>query len=129
MGRASPEPFGRQHAALARRLQELVATARAGVAGFDAQEAVATRLAASAGPMASESWIAAQQALSRLVEQHGVTTRAAGDVDALAGNRLDGQRWIRPSDREAIAAAAAEVAEINDMQADVIDRLNRQLAR
>ena len=79
--------------------------------------------------MASESWIAAQQALSRLVEQHGVTTRAAGDVDALAANRLEGQHWIRPSDREAIAAAAAEVGSINNAQSEAIRRLTAQLER
>jgi hypothetical protein len=79
--------------------------------------------------MASESWIAAQQALSRLVERHGITTRTAGDIDALAANRLEGQHWIRPSDREAIAAAAAEVGSINNAQAEAIRRLASQLAR
>ena len=104
---------GRSTRRLPSALQALVETARAGVPQFDAQESEATRLAAAAGPVSSESWIAAQQALSRLVEQHGVTTRAAGDIDALAANRLDGQHWIRPADQQAIAAAAAEVASIN----------------
>ena len=93
------------------------------------RQAVADRLAAAAGPMASESWIAAQQALSRLIEQDGVTTRAAADIDALAASRLEGQHWIRPADQQAIAAAAAEVAAINEAQAAAIDRLTSQLAR
>ena len=122
-------PAGPVDAALAAQLEALVETTRAAAPQFNAQESVATRLAAAAGPMASESWIAAQQALSRLVEQHGVTTRAAGDIDALAGNRLDSQHWIRPADREAIAAAAAEIGAINDAQADAIRRLASQLAR
>ena len=122
-------PTGAVSPALAQQLQALVEAARAGTAAFNAQESEASRLAAAAGPMASESWIAAQQALSRLVERHGVTTRSAGDIDALAGSRLEGQRWIRPADREAIAAAAAEVASINESQSNAIQRLSGQLAR
>ena len=122
-------PSGPVNAELAQRLEALMATARAGVPQFNVQESEATRLSAAAGPMASESWIAAQQALSRLVEQHGVTTRAAADIDALAANRLEGQHWIRPADREAIAAAAAAVGSINDDQSAAIARLTSQLAR
>ena len=79
--------------------------------------------------MASESWIAAEQALSRLIEQYGVTTRAAADIDALASGRLEGQRWIEPADREVIAAASAEVAAISQAQSEAIRRLTDQLAR
>ena len=122
-------PTGPVDAALAARLNVLAETVRAAAPQFNAQDSEATRLAAAAGPMASESWIAAQQALSRLVEQHGVTTRAAGDIDALAASRLEGQHWIRPADREAIEAAAAEVASINIPQAEAIRRLASQLAR
>ncbi len=122
-------PTGPVDAALAQQLQALVDTARAGTSPFNAQESEAARLAAAAGPMASESWIAAQAALSRLVERHGVTTRAAGDIDALAANRLEGQHWIRPADQQAIAAAAAEVASINRAQTEAIGRLTGQLAR
>jgi hypothetical protein len=115
--------------ALAGRLSALVAEVNSSVPAFEAREAEASRLAAGAGPEASESWIVAEQALSRLVEQYGVTTRAAADIDALASSRLDGQRWIAPADREAISAAAAEVASIGARQAGAIDRLKEQLAR
>lgn len=96
---------------------------------FDAREAEASRLAAAAGPAASEGWIAAEQALSRLVEQYGVTTRAAADIDALAASRLEQQRWIAPAERETIAAAASEVAAISQRQAEAIERLKDRLAR
>lgn len=122
-------PAGPVNAELAARLNALVEAARAGAPAFKAQEAEATRLAAAAGPMASESWIAAQQALSRLVEQYGVTSSAAADIDALAADRLEGQRWIRPADRNAIASAAAAVGEINEVQSASIDQLTKQLAR
>ena len=122
-------PTGTVDPALTEQLRALVSTVRAGASEFEAREATASRLAAGAGPMASESWVAAQQALSRLVEQHGLATRVAADIDALASSRLEGQRWIRPADREAIAAAAADVAEISGPQAAAIDRITDQLAR
>jgi hypothetical protein len=115
--------------ALAERLQALVSSVRATAPAFETREAEASRLASQAGPMASESWVAAQQALSRLVEQHGETTNAAANIDALASDRLEGQHWIKPADREAIAAAAAEVAAINDSQAAAIGRIAEKLAR
>jgi len=114
---------------LASQLAGLVGEARSGVTAFDAKQATAERLATGAGPMASESWVAAEQALSLLVEQHGVTTRAAANIDALGSSRIQGQRWIRPTDQQAIAAAAAEVAAISGRQAEAIDRLTSQLAR
>jgi hypothetical protein len=79
--------------------------------------------------MASESWVAAEQALSLLIEQRGVTTRAAADIDELGSSRLATKHWIRPADQQAIAAAAAEVAAISDRQSAAIDRLKEQLAR
>jgi hypothetical protein len=122
-------PSGPVDAALAGRLDALVGQARGGVSKFETKRADAERLAAAAGPTASESWIAAQQALSLLVEQFGVTTKAASEIDALAASRIEGQHWIRPADQQAIAAAAAEVGAINEAQAAVISRLRDRLAR
>lgn len=122
-------PTGSPDAALAERLNVLVAAVRGAVPAFEARETEASRLASAAGPIASESWIAAQQALSQLIEQYGVTTQAAADIDALASARIENQRWIQPADREAIAAAAAEVADISNSQAAAIGRLKDQLAR
>jgi hypothetical protein len=42
---------------------------------------------------------------------------------------MQGQHWIRPSDQEAITAAAEEVGSINSAQAEAIRRLTSQLAR
>lgn len=122
-------PSGPVDAALAARLGELVGAARAGAPRFEARLADAERLAVAAGPMASESWVSAQQALSLLIEQFGVTTRAAADIDELASTRLEGQRWIRPADQQAISAAAAEVRAISQPQAAAIERLQNQLGR
>jgi hypothetical protein len=122
-------PVGTVDPALAARLSTLVSSARFAEPTFNAREAEASRLAASAGPMASEGWVAAQQALSQLVKQYGATPQVAADIDALASGQLGGQHWIRPADRQAITAAAAEVAEISDRQAAAIDRIKDQLAR
>ena len=116
-------------AALATSLAELVDEARAGQGAFDARQAEAERLAAAAGPTASESWIVAQQALSLLIEQYGLTTLVAANIDALGSERLKSQRWISPADQQALAAAAADVAAISDRQSAAIDRVRDRLAR
>ena len=125
----SDVPPGSVDPALARKLGELVAEARAGAPAFDMREAEATRLAAAAGPVSSESWVAAQQALSRLVEQFGVTTRVAADIDGLASARLESNRWISPADRQAIESAASAVAAIGEPQAAAVARIRERLAR
>jgi hypothetical protein len=114
---------------LANRLEALVADARGGVSAFESREAEASRLAAGAGPAASESWVAAQRSLSRLVEQWGVTTRAAAEIDALAAARLQSQKWIGPANRQAITSAAERVEAINTPQAAAIARIREQLDR
>lgn len=122
-------PAGTADQALVARLGELVSQVRAGTPAFDARLEEASRLASAAGPEASEGWVVAQSALSLLVEQDGVTTRAAADIDALAAVRLDKQKWIAPADQAAISSAQSEVGEISDRQAAAIARLRDQLAR
>ena len=125
---AGETPSGPVDASLAAKLSDLVGQARAGIPQFDARLTSAERLAAAAGAPASESWVAAQQSLSLLIEQFGVTTQAAASIDELVSSRLEGQRWIRPADQQAISAAAAEVREISDRQSAAIDRLKDRLA-
>ncbi|QDP20014.1 hypothetical protein [Sphingomonas xanthus] len=126
---ASSEPVGATDPALIARLAELTGRAGEGVERFSALEANASRLAAAAGPEGGESWIAAQQALSRLIEQFGVTTRAGADIDALAGEQLGTKRWISPADQAAISQASASVAALADRQSVAIDRIRGRLAR
>ena len=122
-------PLGRVSPEVSARLESLVSTVRAGTAEFDARAAETSRLTAAAAPEASESWIAAQQALSRLIEQYGVTTRAAADIDELAASRIKAQGALLSADREAIAAAAAEVGAINQAQAATVARIREALNR
>jgi len=123
---SAPSP-GTLDPALAGRLRAAVSAARGGVAEFNRLAAIAERAAAAAGARQTESWIVAQQALSELVAQQGVTSRAAGDIDALAGERIEAARWIAPANRAAIEDAAAAVAAINDAQSATIARLGDRL--
>jgi len=113
--------------ALASRLAELVAEAHAGDAAFEPAMNQAERLAATAGPAGSEGWVAAQQALSTAQSARGPTGTALGDIDALGANALQTQGGIAPNDLAAIKSAGAEVAMIDQRQADRIKAIQQRL--
>ena len=113
--------------ALAARLAELIGRARQGEAAFVAAAGEAQRLAASAGAPQTESWVIAQQAMSVAVAARAPTTRALGDIDAIAATALARQGGIAPADLAAIEAAAAEVGAIDRRQAQAINALERRL--
>jgi hypothetical protein len=113
--------------ALAGQLAGLVGRAQQGESAFAAAAGVARRLAAAAGAPASESWIAAQQALSTAVAARAPTTQALGDVDAIAASALARQGGIGSADLSAIEAAAAEIGVIDRLQAQTIDALQARL--
>ncbi|MFL6784631.1 MAG: hypothetical protein ACJ8EH_05525 [Sphingomicrobium sp.] len=113
--------------ALASRLAALVAEARSGQAGFDTAVSEAERLANSAGSPQSESWIAAQVALTAAIAERRVTTRAIGDIDGLGASALQTQGGIAPNDLAAIKRAGAEVGAIDERQAKRIRAIQRRL--
>jgi hypothetical protein len=113
--------------ALAARLAELLAEARAGNAAFADAAAAAERLVAAAGAPQSESWVVAEQALSVAVAAKASTTRALGDIDAISADRIALRGWIAPADQAAVAAAAAEVAGLDRAQAARIDAMRARL--
>jgi hypothetical protein len=115
--------------ALAGKLAQLVNEARSGDAAFQTAAAEAQRLAASAGPAQSESWIAAQQALSVAVSAREQTARALGDIDALGGDKLQAQQGLAPADLNAINQAGLEVSAIDQRQADTVKSVQSMLAR
>jgi len=114
-------------AALASRLAELLNLARSGDAAFTPAAAEAERRAGSAGARESESWIAAQEALSAAVAARRPTAQALGDIDALGATTLQTQGGIAPADLAAIETAGTEVAAIDRRQAARIDAIQRQL--
>ena len=113
--------------ALARRLAELVGQARGGDAAFRPAAAEAERLAGASGPAHSDSWIAAQEALSRAVAARHPTSQALGDIDALGADALAEKRGLAPADLEAIKTAAAEVATLDQRQAETVAAIQRRL--
>ena len=112
---------------LAGRLSTLVEQARNGSAAFDSAAAAAERLAGNAGGRTSESWIAAQQALTAAIAARAPVTRAAGDIDAIAATALQTRGGIAPNDFAAIQRAAEEVGGLNDRQAARIAAIQRRL--
>jgi hypothetical protein len=113
--------------ALAARLAELVDQARAGDSAFDPVAAEAERLTGAAGAPESDSWVAAQQALSAAIEARRATATALGDIDALGASALQTQGGIAPNDLAAIQRAAAEVGALDQRQADRISAMQRRL--
>jgi hypothetical protein len=109
------------------RLAELVGQARNGNATFGPIASRAESLAAAAGGSRSDSWVAAQEALSAAVAAREPTARALGDIDALGANALQTQGGIAPNDLAAIRSAAAEVAALDQRQAERIEAIQRRL--
>jgi len=116
-------------AALASQLAGLVAEARGAQESFEPAVAEAERLASVAGAPQSESWVAAQEALSAAVAARKPTATALADIDALGATTLQKQGGMAPSDLKAIEAAAEEVSRIAQGQADRIEAIQRQLGR
>jgi len=112
---------------LANRLAELVAQAREGDGAFRAAAEQAERLASSAGAAQTESWVAAQEALSAAVAARAPTARALGDIDALGANALQMQGGLAPADLAAIRSAGAEVFAIDQRQAERLAAIQRRL--
>ena len=113
--------------ALAARLDELVRAARQSDGAFAAASDRARQATAAAGAPRSESWIFAQQAVSEAVAARAPTTRALGDIDALAAAALVRQGGIATADLAAIEAAAAEVGALDRRQAQAIAALQAGL--
>ena len=113
--------------ALASRLGQLVAEGNEGARSFDALVGQAEALAKAAGPAQSESWIAAQQALSGLEGARAKTTAALADVDLIASGRIQSGAGLTPADLGAVEAASNELRGAADRQNITIDRIGARL--
>jgi hypothetical protein len=112
---------------LAARLAGLVDQAQAGDAAFEGAASAAERLAAGAGSPRSESWIAAQEALTAAIAARKQTATALGDIDEIGATALQTQGGIAPNDLAAIQRAAAAVGSIDRRQAQRIDAMQNRL--
>ena len=115
------------NSALAARIAALLAEARASAAQFAAAEPRARSAAAAAGPAQSESWIAAQHALSELERTRAPFTRAFAEVDELrsASARSGGES---PADAAALEAAATELQGLAERQVEALDSIRAAIS-
>lgn len=104
--------------ALVERVGALVAQARNAAVAFDAAEPRVRSLAAAAGPAQSESWIAAQLALSDLQRLRGPAVAAAADLDAMRAVQAQSGTAPLASELALVEQAAAELRSINGSLAD-----------
>jgi hypothetical protein len=124
---AAPAPAEPVDAALAEKLATLVAQAIEGDRLFDAAADRAESMVASAGAPQSESWIAAQQALSQAVAERGPTARALGDVDEIAADEIAAKGTVAPADFAAIRAAADQIGDLDRRQAARVEAMQKRL--
>ena len=113
--------------ALRARVAELRNAGLSGVAAFEADARAAEAAAARAGASGSDSWVEAQQALSRLEAARGPATVALAELD-----RLLIVRAAEPTADEDLAAIRNAMAEIERLVAEqqrrfdaVRSRINR----
>ena len=109
------------------QLANLVSEAQAGDAAFAAAAAAAERAASGAGRPGSEGWVQGQQALSAAQAARVRTTRALGDIDAIAAQSLKTTGGIQAGDLIAVQEAAAAVANIDRRQADRLKAIQARL--
>ena len=114
-------PMVADDSALRTRIEAVLGEAREGARRFDADFATAERLAARAGAIGSDSWIAAQEAISRLEAARARTGNAAAELDQLSLTRAN--LPTSAADQQALDEAIAEVARINVNQQARVDRL------
>ena len=115
--------------ALAAAWRRVAAPAFAQGPAVEAAIARARTLAAKAGPPASESWIAAQQALSAAVAAQAPVTRAIGEFDAAIAERIrSGQRLVA-RDLATARSIADDLARLDSGQRAELAAIQRQLAR
>jgi len=121
--RPTPQP---DDPALADEIDRLLAEAKAGASEFDSALPAAQAAAGAAGASGSDSWIEAQQALSRLEAARARTTAALADLDRLAVERA-GAGTLGPGDAERLRRATEEMQALADSQADRLRRLGESL--
>lgn len=106
---------------LGARTAELLAAARAGQQAFADALPAAEAAAARAGAAGSDSWVAAQQEISRLEAARARTVDALAELDALAIRRADVP--VSEADYQAVIAAAEEARALAQTQQADLDRI------
>ncbi len=114
-------------AALRGQVATLRERGRAGARAFDAAYPAAERAARNIGNAGSDSWIAAQQAISRLEAARGEASAALTDLDRLSVERADVP--TNTGDYAMIGEAMAEIERATAERQGRIDSLRSRLSR
>lgn len=110
-------------AALRARIEALTDALRSGDRRFDGDYSATAGAARSTGPRGSESWVIAQQAISRLEASRAQTMAALADLNQLRLERAD--LPTSEEDQAALETAIAFGERIAAEQQTRIDRLRR----
>ena len=108
------------------RLDQLRTSARAGDQAFETTMAKAGTAVAGAGDAGSESWIAAQVAVSEAEMARTPTVTALAELTSLALEETT--QPANPLDQQAIEAAAAETQALAERQAERLEGLKASLS-
>jgi len=124
---AAEAPAPADDPALASRIADLTGRARQGQADFSRLLTQARASARRAGASGSESWIAAQQDISRLQAARAPTVDVLAELDALSVAR-SADSATSAADRERVTAAAEEVRVLAAAQQAELDSLGGRLS-
>jgi multidrug efflux pump subunit AcrA (membrane-fusion protein) len=113
-------------ASLGGEIARLTDEARAGDAAFGAALPAANAATGRAGTPGGESWVEAQQAISRVEAARVRTTSALAELDALAIARSNAGR-LSPGDRERLEAAVRAIQTLSEAQAGRLSALRSRL--
>ena len=111
--------------ALRGRVNALLGQGRAGTRAFDEAEPAAERAIRAAGASGSDSWVSAQQQLSRLEAARVETTTALAELNQLAAARAD--QATNSGDYALIEQAIAELERLAAAQQARLDQLRGRL--
>lgn len=109
--------------ALRVRINALLAEARAGNAEFERDYGAAAQAASRAGAQGSDSWMAAQQAISRVEAARGRSSSAAAELHELATARAS--QPTSASDQAALEAAIDQADGVVAAQQARLSRIRR----
>jgi hypothetical protein len=124
----SPPPAAETEAdpVLLARIEQLRLTAREGDSAFDQAIAEAAHAVSSAGASGSDTWIAAQVAVSEAEIARTPTTTALADLTALALE--ESTESANPLDQRAIEEATDDIRGLADRQTTRLDDLKASLS-
>ncbi len=121
-----PAPNIPSDPALTGRAASLLAAAREGNAAFEAAYERASAAAGRAGGAGSETWVAAQQEVSRAQAARAPTVNALADLDRLAIEAAN--RPASAADQAAIREALAAAQRLADSQHERLEALRSRLS-